>query len=180
LTPFLALLGLLTASAKRSIRGGSGGRSVEAQDAFRAAMAKLFSWTALLVCAVMTLLSVQIVRLGLSKNGSLGVWIFWAAGIVVVFIFANLVRIMRGYGQGGALLEKATVDAPLTDGLADNARWVLGMFYVDRDDPSIMVEKRFGIGYTLNYGNRMAVLIVVTFVVLALSVTAFVLIGALS
>ena len=47
LCPFLALLALLTAHAKRSIRGGAGGRSVEAQNAFRGATANLLSGTAL-------------------------------------------------------------------------------------------------------------------------------------
>ena len=42
------------------------------------------------------------------------------------------------------------------------------MFYVNRDDPSIMVEKRFGVGYTINFGNRWAVLLMATFLVLIL------------
>src|SRR5450759_5705179 len=32
--------------------------------------------------------------------------------------------------------------------LADNTHWVLGAFYVNRHDPSVFVEKRFGLGYT--------------------------------
>lgn len=179
LSPFVALIALLTANAKRSVRGGSGGRSVEAQDAFRATMANVLSWTALLVCAFMTLLSVQIIRIRLSEISSLGAGVWLMAGIVFVFLFGNLIRIVKGYGQGGALMERGTAETPLTNGLADNARWVWGLFYVDRDDPSIMVEKRFGIGYTLNYGNRTAILILVTFLVLSLSLAAFVLIGTL-
>lgn len=34
--------------------------------------------------------------------------------------------------------------------------WKGGMFYVNRDDPALMVEKRFGIGYTLNYARPAA------------------------
>jgi hypothetical protein len=182
LSPTLALLALFTVNAKRSIRAGSGGGSVEAQDAFRATMVNLMSWTALLSCTFMTVLSVQIVRLGLSENASLGVWILWTAGLFLlflVFLLGSMVRILKGYGQGGARLEQAAADAALTNGLADNARWVWGLFYVDRDDPSIMVEKRFGFGYTMNYGNRTAVLFVVGFLVLSMSVAAFVMIGAL-
>jgi uncharacterized membrane protein len=183
LSPFLALLALLTANAKRSIRGGSGGRSVEAQDAFRSTITNMFSWTALLLCAFMTLLSVQIIRIiriGFSEISSLGVGILVGAGIVIAFLyFGNLIRIMKRYGQGGALMERGSAEAPLTNGLADNARWVWGLFYVDRDDPSIMVEKRFGIGYTLNYGNRTAILIVATFFVLSLSLIALSLFGTL-
>jgi len=179
LSPFLALLALLTANAKRSIRGGSGGRSVEAQDTFRATMANLTSWTALLICGFMAVLSVQVVRIGLSEIRSLGIGVWVMAGIVFVFILGNLIRIVKGYGQGGALMERGSVEAALTNGLADNTHWVWGLFYVDRDDPSIMVESRFGIGYTLNYGNRKSILIVATFLVLSLSLIALGVFGTL-
>jgi hypothetical protein len=32
--------------------------------------------------------------------------------------------------------------------------WKWRIFYVNRDDPKIFVPKRYGIGYTLNFGNR--------------------------
>jgi hypothetical protein len=176
-SPFFALYALLTARAKRSIRGGSGGRSVEAQDAFRATLTNLFSWLALVFCAYWTVLSVQIVRIGFSPPGTLSLWIGWMSSAVVVFLLVNLIRIMKSYGQGGSVMERATADTPLTNGLADNARWVLGLFYVDRDDPSILVEKRFGIGYTFNFGNRKSVLIVVAFSLLILGLIAFNLFG---
>ncbi len=30
----------------------------------------------------------------------------------------------------------------------------MGSFYVNREDPELFVPKRYGIGYTLNFGNR--------------------------
>ena len=35
------------------------------------------------------------------------------------------------------------------------------MIYVNREDPSILVEHRFGFGYTLNLGNRWAIVVLV-------------------
>jgi uncharacterized membrane protein len=67
----------------------------------------------------------------------------------------------------------------LTNGLADNTNRYWGVFYVNRNDPSIMVEKRFGIGYTMNYGNPTAVLIVVTFLALTRGLTALGLIAVM-
>ena len=32
--------------------------------------------------------------------------------------------------------------------------WRGGVFYVNPDDPALFVPKRYGIGYTLNFGNR--------------------------
>jgi uncharacterized membrane protein len=75
------------------------------------------------------------------------------AVVMLVYAVAGTLVIAFRYGQGGARLEKAGADAPLTNGLADNRHWVLGMFYINKEDPSIMVERRFGLGYTLNFGN---------------------------
>ncbi len=41
----------------------------------------------------------------------------------------------------------------------DNRFWKLGMFYVNHDDPSLIVEKRFGIGWTINFGHPLGALI---------------------
>ena len=44
----------------------------------------------------------------------------------------------------------------------DDTFWKAGMIYYNRDDPSVIVPKRFGIGYTVNYGNpliKIAILI---------------------
>lgn len=170
LSPFLALLALLTATAKRSMRGGSGGRSIQAQDAFRATAANVSSGMALLVCALLTLLSVQTIRFGLSETNSLGAGIWWISLVLFVFLSGSLIMFVKRYGQGGALIEQGSTDAPLTGGLADDTRWRGGLFYVDRDDPSILVEKRFGIGYAFNYGNPAAVLVVTAVSVLLVSV----------
>jgi divalent metal cation (Fe/Co/Zn/Cd) transporter len=45
-----------------------------------------------------------------------------------------------------------------------------GSFYANRDDPAVLVPKRFGFGYTLNFGNpwSLAVLaLILLFVILA-------------
>jgi uncharacterized membrane protein len=95
----------------------------------------------------------------------------------MVYAVGGSLYLMFRYGQGGARLERGAGHAPLTDGLADNSRWVLGAFYVNRDDPSVFVEKRFGIGYTINFGNPKAVALLVLFLV---AVGAFVAMGVLS
>ena len=35
-----------------------------------------------------------------------------------------------------------------------NKFWKWGIFYVNRENPDLFVPKRYGIGYTLNFGNR--------------------------
>ena len=74
---------------------------------------------------------------------------------MILYLGVGLVRVMR-MGQGGARMESGSAEAPLTGGLADNTRWILGVWYVNPADPAVMVESRFGIGYTMNLGNRVA------------------------
>ena len=56
-----------------------------------------------------------------------------------------------GAGAGGA--------NPAGDRTADRY-WKLGVFYVNGEDPALMVEKRFGIGYTINLGHPGAWLVI--------------------
>lgn len=59
-------------------------------------------------------------------------------------------------GQGGTRLPEYRPilgsSHPTGDGTSDNY-WKLGMFYFNRSDPALVVEKRFGVGWTLNFGH---------------------------
>jgi len=68
--------------------------------------------------------------------------------------------------------ERCAGNAPLTNGLADNRYWVLGAFYVNRDEPSIFVERRFGFGYTIHFGNPKAAAFFLGFIILNLALAA--------
>ncbi len=66
-------------------------------------------------------------------------------------------------GQGGTRFPEyqplASTAAPSGDRTPDR-NWKLGVFYVNREDPALIVEKRFGIGWTLNFGNPLSWLVV--------------------
>ncbi|MCP4047879.1 MAG: hypothetical protein GY732_18045 [Gammaproteobacteria bacterium] len=173
-SPFLALIAVLTAGAKSAIRGGSGGHSKQAQDAFRIAYTNLVSVVALLFCAFLTMLSVQIVRVGLSAVEPVAaiVSVGVVAGVMVVTSAVGLIWLLKRYGQGGAFRECGSVNERLTGSLADNSHWVMGLFYYNADDSTMMIEKRFGVGFSFNYGNRKAQLLVVTVLVLLAGLTA--------
>jgi hypothetical protein len=65
-------------------------------------------------------------------------------------VLAFTVTLMRA-GQGGARLATAA-EPPIGDRTPD-ARWIAGFIYFNRTDPALLVEKRMGIGWTLNFGN---------------------------
>lgn len=82
----------------------------------------------------------------------------------LVFSVGILFLLIR-FGQGGTRLsDSATLTgsaeaAPVGDRTEDRC-WKLGLFYVNHDDPAVFVEKRFGIGYTLNFGHAGAWIVI--------------------
>ncbi|HTV52551.1 MAG TPA: DUF4019 domain-containing protein [Steroidobacteraceae bacterium] len=72
--------------------------------------------------------------------------------LTLIVFFVRLVRA----GQGGTR-RAAPAGAALPVGdRTDDAHWVGGMLYVNRADRALFVEKRMGIGWTLNFGNLWA------------------------
>jgi uncharacterized membrane protein len=74
----------------------------------------------------------------------------WAAVLAIVTVGFTLSLILAG--QGGS--RQATPDAVPAGDRTPDACWKWGLIYVNPADPLILVEKRFGVGYTLNFGNR--------------------------
>jgi uncharacterized membrane protein len=56
-------------------------------------------------------------------------------------------------GQGGVRLAPANGEQVVSDRTPDEC-WKWGIFYYNPDDPALMVEKRFGIGWTVNFAHR--------------------------
>ncbi len=97
---------------------------------------------------------------GLAGAVAVGVTLVTTVGMIVVVV----VLAFRG-GQGGWRLRGGAAcggaggaGAPVGDRTPDE-RWWGGLVYINRDDPALWVEKRFGIGWTLNFGNPWAWLV---------------------
>jgi uncharacterized membrane protein len=161
---FMGLLAYFILYAKRSLRHADGGASLQAQGRFRLAISRMLCGVTLLVTALLAGLSFQQVQVARGLQPGLGSLAFGLGAVAIpVFCIGSIVYIMAHYGQGGSRLETAAPGAALTDGIADNRFWKLGLFYINREDPSFLVEKRFGLGYTINFGNKWAVLVLLAF-----------------
>ena len=67
-------------------------------------------------------------------------------------------------GQGGRNIEEENEGDDLYKN--DDDKWIWGMFYYNKNDPAWMVEKRVGIGYTINFANKKATILLVLFILL--------------
>lgn len=96
-------------------------------------------------------------RSNLGQSPSIGPFL-----IGTLLFVAALYAVLLHTGQVGANLMAAgsssdiLPDARVVGDRTPDECWKGGMFYVNRDDPALMVEKRFGIGYTLNFGRPAA------------------------
>jgi uncharacterized membrane protein len=136
---------------------------------------KYTSWLLLIMSVLMTLL-LGYLQLSILHQG-LGGEIFMT-GLPIIFLL--LVLIMTGMyafkvGQGGSRLEVDMTDLP-AEGIMDvddDQYWKGGIFYVNKDDPSIFVEKRFGVGWTINLAHPLSYLMILGPILLILIITYF-------
>ena len=88
-------------------------------------------------------------------------------GVLVV------VGIALRMGQSGSRLPDTTAYGPDRDVRVhrdDDRFWKGGMIYANHDGPALMVAKRFGVGWTVNFGNSRALLLMGGIVTAALIV----------
>ncbi len=126
----------------------------------RGRMAETAEWTArfrranlrmivALGCVLAALFGVLALNPYLSRGDALVVpiWLVLAAVLAVTAGFIwPIIRISQESGSG-------------SDGTPDEC-WKFGQIYYNPNDPALMVEKRFGVGYTINFGNRASWLLI--------------------
>lgn len=79
--------------------------------------------------------------------------IITTAAIYIVILITTIYYVFTT-GQGGSRIKFSDYkDKNNVADRDDDKYWKMGVFYVNKNDPSIFVEKRFGIGFTINFGN---------------------------
>ena len=125
-----------------------------------------YAWSAFTVFGGMLLLllfgAIQLEMLGIVRG------ISYIATIIFVAVFIGAVVVLSVvFGQSGSRVkgcEGAEGYARLLVNRKDDKYWKMGAFYFNKNDPSVFVEKRFGIGYTLNFANPVAVIVMAAIV----------------
>ncbi len=107
--------------------------------------------TTLLITGIVITVSIAIMPLAfagvITSDQSLVALVVIIVGAIVPNLVVSLV-----YGQAGSrLLRRMTASGELD--FDDDALWHLGLFYVNREDPSVVVPRRFGVGWAMNWGN---------------------------
>ena len=134
-----------TISSKKIINSGTAKGTLEQQNKFRRYGA-VFLYVMGLDTIIM-FFAMQIAMLkGLEMKLIVGVF-----GALTALIGIIGVGILIYIGQGGKnITVKDEGEIIYRD---DDRFYKIGLFYYNKQDPAIMIQKRVGIGYDLNYGN---------------------------
>jgi uncharacterized membrane protein len=128
--------------------------SVAQQLAFR----KYTSWFALFITLITTFL-MGYLHLQTIHPEIASPWIMFTlplAFLVITFVGVGIYTVK--VGQSGSRLKVGGTSSSVEDKIAvdDDKYWKGGLIYINKDDPSIFVEKRFGVGWTINYGRPLS------------------------
>ncbi len=85
------------------------------------------------------------------RPGTTSAWVWPVATMAVIAVsLAALIRM----GQGGSRMAGPPEQREPVGDHTPDAAWKWGLVYYNPDDPALIVEKRIGIGYTVNLANR--------------------------
>ncbi len=79
-------------------------------------------------------------------------------GLLIVLVLVLLWHPQRSKKKANILADRQLTSEVFRD---DDRYWYGGFFYSNPDDPALFVEKRYGIGWTLNFGHPQAKLVLI-------------------
>ena len=132
-------------------------RSRAQQLSFRKYTSWFLFMTVLLVTILLAFLQLQTIH---NDIGTSALSLTMPIGFVVVIFIMTIIYAFK-VGQSGSRLDFDIVDEEV-EGITsydDDQYWKAGIFYFNKNDPSIFVEKRFGVGWTLNFGHPIGYLV---------------------
>ena len=134
-----------TISSKKIINSGTAKGTLEQQNKFRRYAAVFLYVMGLDTIIMFFAMQIAILK-GLEMKLIVGVF-----GTITTLIGIIGVAILIYIGQGGKNIKvKDEGEIIYRD---DDRFYKIGLFYYNKQDPAIMIQKRVGIGYDLNYGN---------------------------
>lgn len=146
-------------------------QSTEYSKVRQLTLRKYSSWfmffTSLVTTMLFCFLQLSTIHSGLFGEGMMLVVPF---AFLLVILLATIGFAVKA-GRAGEGIAVGTVNG--IGDVDEDQFWRVGIFYYNRNDPSIFVEKRFGVGWTINFANPKGYLIIFGPLLLILILTYF-------
>ena len=97
----------------------------------------------------------------------MNVWLFLLlmCGLLIAAVLILFWHPQRSRAKTSTSTDRGRSEAVFRD---DERYWLGGVFYNNPDDPALFVPKRFGLGWTLNFGHPQARLVLIGVLLLVL------------
>jgi uncharacterized membrane protein len=133
-------------SSKQQIHPDDPQRSIRQNAAFRRSWSLFTVLSGLALVLLFSLIQFNM----LGQVGSNSLMLISLLVPVLLVLFAIVISFRTG--QGGSRIERPASGSKLKP-VNNDRNWKLGAIYINRNDPALFVEKRFGVGWTLNLGH---------------------------
>ena len=100
----------------------------------------------------------------------MNVWLFLSlmCGLLIALVLVLFWHPQRSRTKASTRADRWPTSTVFRD---DNRYWYAGFFYNNPDDPALFVPKRYGLGWTLNFGHPQAKLVLIGSLVVILVLT---------
>ncbi|HEX6479590.1 MAG TPA: DUF5808 domain-containing protein [Ktedonobacteraceae bacterium] len=90
----------------------------------------------------------------------MNVWLFLSlmCGLLIALVLVLFWHPQRSRTKASTRADRWPTSTVFRD---DNRYWYAGFFYNNPDDPALFVPKRYGLGWTLNFGHPQAKLVLI-------------------
>jgi uncharacterized membrane protein len=133
-----------------------------------------YGWSAFLVFGgILLQLIFLVMQLSFTMLISMQLAIWAPLGGTGLLVLAAVILSIKT-GQSGSRIRVGQTKTGTVINRDDDKYWKWGAFYVNKDDPALFVEKRFGIGFTINFGRPVAVAIFAAIIVIIIGISILV------
>jgi len=92
--------------------------------------------------------------------------------VTIIILLLGTILLSIKTGQGGSRIKIDDKEVNKNIDRDDDRYWKLGQFYVNKNDPSIFIEKRFGVGWTNNWAHPLSWVFIVGMIALPIIIVS--------
>lgn len=160
--------------SKQQINHQNPESSVKKNRIFRRAWSKYIAIFSILINLLLTMGTLQIFRVVDMNNKMVNVFIIGFLVITLVITLGSIIFLSMKLGQGGGNIKIKGEDENCnfnSNSRDDDMYWkIANTIYYNPDDPSLFIEKRFGIGWTINAGRPLGMAIYIGIIIFTIAV----------
>lgn len=165
MTFIFLFVNIVIAKAKQQISANSPEKSIKQNITFRRRWSAFTIWSGTALVLLLSLIQYSFIY-PINQQLLLTVSLVLTFGMLFWAIILSITT-----GQGGSRIKTGTDKTGEVIDRDDDQYWKLGQFYFNKNDPAIFLEKRFGVGWTINMALPLSWVILLAVILIPIGIT---------